>query len=168
MLKTAALALVLLGQQPALPDSAKPADALKPFEFMVGTWVGVNPNKTVNEEIWTKPRGSVMIGTFRQVRRDGKCAFVEVSQLSAEKEGIRLRLRHLHGGLEVPDSRKEHSDFLLRKVEKNRAEFYGTGNAEAVTSVVYQLVEKNKLTVQYTYAPGSKEQGFTSTYYRER
>lgn len=151
-----------------LPESAKPHSDLKPFEFIVGRWVGVNPNSTVNEEHWTTPRGNHMVGVFRQVRRDGRPAFVETSLISVEKGGIELRLRHLHGALEVPESRKEANVFKLVKAEKNRVEFAGTGDAEGVTSVVYRLVKRDQLEMQVGFAPGSREKGFTSTYYRSR
>lgn len=150
-----------------LPAHANPDAALMPLTFMAGNWLGVNPNKTVNSERWTTPRGNHMVGTFHQIRRDGKPAFVEVSLISVEKEGVQLRLRHLHSGLEVPASRKDPSIFRLVKAGDNRAEFAGTGNAEEVTSVVYRLVDQNTLAVDVGFAPTSKEKPFTSTYTRE-
>ena len=65
-----------------LPAHAAADPALAPLGFLSGRWICVNPNKTVNEEHWTAPRGKFMVGAFRQVRRDGKCAFVEVSQIA--------------------------------------------------------------------------------------
>jgi hypothetical protein len=150
-----------------LPASAAAAKELEPLAFMAGRWIGVNPNNTVNEEHWTAPRGNHMVGTFHQVRRDGKPSFVEVSLISVEKEGVRLRLRHLHTGLEIPKGREEASDFMLKTAGNNRAEFYGTGKAAMVTSVVYRLVGKNQLVVETQFSPESKEKGFASVYFRE-
>lgn len=150
-----------------LPAHAQPDAALQPLAFMAGSWLGVNPNKTVNSERWTLPRGNHMVGTFHQIRRDGKPAFVEISLITVEKDGIQLRLRHLHGALEVPSTRKEPNIFRLVKAADNRAEFTGTGDAEEVTSVVYRLVDQNTLAVDVGFAPTSREKPFTSTYTRE-
>lgn len=167
---TALIGISLLAQAapppkslPKLPESAAAHADLKPLEFMVGRWIAVNPNGTVNEEHWTAPRGSSMVGTFRQVRRDGKPAFVEVSMISVEKDGLRLRLRHLHGGLEVPESRKESNDFKLVKIEKDRVEFTGSG----IASVVYRKVGRDQLWQEITFPEGSREKGFTTVYFRE-
>lgn len=154
-------------KMPPLPPSAAPAKELESLAFMAGRWIGVNPNNTVNEEHWTAPRGNHMVGTFHQIRRDGKPAFVEVSLISVEKDGVRLRLRHLHTGLEIAKGREEASDFMLKSAEKNRAEFYGIGKAAMVTSVVYRLVGKNQLVVETQFAPESKQSGFASVYFRE-
>ena len=151
-----------------LPPSAAPAAELAPFAFMTGRWIGVNPNKTVNEEHWTTPRGNHMLGTFHQIRRDGKPAFVELSLITVEKDGIKLRLRHLHAALEVPESRKELSVFVMKAAGDNRVEFTGTGDAQQVTGVTYRLVSPDELAVDVAFAPTSKEKGFTSRYVRER
>lgn len=153
-----------------LPASAEPVAELKDLAFMAGRWVGVAPRASlVNEEHWMLPRGNAMVGTFRQVRRDGKTAFVEVSQIEAEKDGVVLRLRHLHSKLEVPEERKELSIFKLKSAGKNRAEFTGTGKAEGISAVIYTLSEDgNELSQELVFDPAkSKEKGFTSVYRRE-
>lgn len=149
-----------------LPPSAAPAKELAGLAFMTGRWIGVNPNKTVNEEHWMAPRGNHMLATFRQVRRDGKPAFVEISLVTVEPEGVTLKLRHLHGGLEVPEKRAQVSIFRLVSANGTRAEFAGTGDAEQVTSVVYELTGPDRLSVTVGFAPTSKEKPFTSVYVR--
>lgn len=151
-----------------LPPSAAPVPELAPLAFMEGRWIGVNPNKTVNEEHWMAPRGNHMIAMFRQVRRDGKPAFVELSLITVEKDGVKLRLRHLHGGLEVPKTREELSLFTLKSAENNRVEFTGTGKAEQVTAVIYRLKDQNTLEAEIQFAPDSKEKGFTTVYRRAK
>lgn len=151
-----------------LPPSAAMSPELAPFTFMSGRWIGVNPNKTVNEEHWSMPRGNHMVGTFHQIRRDGKPAFFEVSLISVEPDGVTLRLRHMHGGLEVPEKRKELSVFKLKGTGENRVEFAGTGEAAEVTGVVYRLAGPDELISEITFAPTSKEKGFTTRYVRER
>ncbi len=153
---------------PALPESAKAAKELEPFRFLVGRWIGVNPNGSVNEEHWTAPRGTSMVATFRQIRRDGKLGFVEVSSLSVEKDGVRLRLRHLHGGLEIPKSREESNDFAVKSLSKDRVEFTGVGKDKAVTAVIYRLDGKDRMIVETQFAPETGERGYQLVYFREK
>jgi len=152
-----------------LPAHAAADPALVPLEFLAGRWICVNPNQTVNEEHWTAPRGKCMVGAFRQVRRDGKCAFVEVSQISVEEGALVLRLRHLHGQLEVPDNQKDISMFALRALAPRRVEFAGTGSAEGVAAVIYERPDDDTLLQTIEFDPvKTKEKPFTSKYMRER
>ena len=115
------------------------------------------------------PPGKAMVGTSRQVRRDGKCAFVEVSQVSVEESGRVLRLRHLHGQLEVPDNHKEISVFALRALAPQRVELPGTRSAEGATAVSYARVDADTLrqTIEFELVKTKKEL-FTSIDVRER
>jgi hypothetical protein len=149
----------------ALPASASSDPLIAPLAFLSGRWMCVNPNTTVNEELWTLPLGKSMVGSFRQVRRDGGCAFVEVSQIAVEDGELVLRLRHLHGKLEVPPERAELSLFKLRKLTGERVEFAGTGSAEGVTAVIYERADATTLRQTIEFDPvKTKEKPFTSTY----
>lgn len=149
-----------------LPESARPAPTLADLGFLAGRWVGVNPNGTVNDEMWTEPRGNSMAALFRQVRRDGRPALHEVSLITAEAEGVVLRLRHLHALLEVPERRREISTFRLVSAGGNRCEFAGTGTSAQVVSVVYRLQGLDELLVDVAFAPESKERGYSMRYRR--
>lgn len=150
-----------------LPPNADPAPELAELAFMAGRWIGVNPNKTVNEEHWMSPRGNNMAALFRQIRRDGKPGLVEVTLITAEPEGVFLRLRHLHGQLDVPKNRPNVSVFRMVSAGNNVAQFAGTGEAEQVTAVIYRLIDANTLESEIQFAPDSKEKGFTTRYTRE-
>lgn len=151
-----------------MPEAAKPHDALVPLAFMAGGWVCVNPNKSVNDEQWTPPRGNSMAAFFRQVRADGSPAFHEASLITAEPDGVYLRLRHMHAQLDVPDDRKELSVFKLVTAGNNRAQFTGLGKADNVTSVTYRLDGPETLVVEVAFAESSKEKGYTLRYLRVR
>ena len=107
-----------------------------------------------------------MFGTLCQIRRDGKPGLIEVSLITEEKDGIQLKLRHLHGGLEIPKNREETDLFIMKSVDKNRVEFAGTGKSAMVTSVVYRLLDKNRLVQELTFDPKSGEKGYFTVYYR--
>ncbi len=148
-----------------LPEIAAAADPIAALDFLTGRWVAVNPNGTVNEEVWTRPRGNAQIGTFRQVRRDGDCAFVEISQIAVDASGeVLLRQRHLHGKLEVPAGRAEISVFRLVTLAPLRVEFAGTGAAAQVTSVTYERTAADELVQSVGFDPSSGEKPFVTRY----
>ena len=147
-----------------LPENAAPAEVLEGLSFMEGRWVAVNPNGTVNEEVWTPPRGNALVGTFRQVRRDRDTAFVELSQIAVEDGAVILRLRHLHGRLEVPESRPKVSVFELVSIAEDRVEFRGTAEAMRVTRVVYERVDPVTLVQSIGFDPFTGEKPFVTRY----
>lgn len=153
---------------PLLPRNAAPAPQIAGLGFLTGRWVAINPNKTVNEEIWSPPRGNVLIGSFRQIRLDGDCAFVELSQIAVQGEEIVLRLRHLHGELQVPEGRGDISLFRLVSLTKDRVEFTGTSGAESVTSVVYERKSETELQQSIGFAPESGQADFVTRYQLDR
>ena len=147
-----------------LPPNAHAAPELEPLRFLVGNWTAINPNKTVNEETWTPPRGNVLIGAFRQVRLDGDCSFVEMSQIALEGDEIVLRLRHLHGRMEVPKNREEISLFRLVSLNAQRVEFTGSAGAEGVASVVYERTGPHTLTQSIGFAAETGQEPFVTNY----
>lgn len=141
--------------------------ALEPLSFMAGRWIGINPNKTINEEHWMLPRGTSMMGMFRQIRRDLKPAFFETTQIVLEDDQVVLRMRHLHRQFEVPDNAKEAYSFKLEATEPNKASFVGIGNARGTKRVTYRLVNANELAVDVELDPEAKAKDFTTVYRRE-
>lgn len=147
-----------------LPAAAAPAAELVPLTFMAGRWICVNPNKTVNEEHWTMPRGNSMYALFRQMRRDGKPALVEVTQVSVEKDGVELRLRHLHAGLEIPKNRETVDLFKLTSTGENTATFTAQTGAGTGMTVTYRKVTDTQLAMDVKFPEGSKEKPYSLNY----
>ena len=96
-----------------LPAAAAPAAELVPLTFMAGRWICVNPNKTVNEEHWTMPRGNSMYALFRQMRRDGKPALVDPVQRVGDLEIDPVRHRATRGGQRIDLTAKEFALLAL-------------------------------------------------------
>lgn len=153
---------------PPIPRSAAPSPRVAGLDFLKGRWIAINPNKTVNEEIWSAPRGNALIGSFRQIRLDGDCAFIELSQIAVEGEELVLRLRHMHGRLEVPEGKSEVSLFKLVSLEKDRVEFTGSAGSESVTSVIYRRTSPTELEQSIGFAPESGQADFVTHYHLDR
>lgn len=152
-----------------LPASTLPSDAIAPLSFLEGRWVAVNPNGTVNEELWSVPRGKIAIGLFRQVRRDGLTSFVEVTQITDEGEdGLALRLRHLHGKLEVPGSEKDLTLLRMREIGERTVEFTDPDGSSGMASMRYTLLENGQLEQRVEFTEESGGKPFTTTYTRDR
>lgn len=157
------------GEAPApLPEHTRPHPDIKALAFLEGTWTAINPNRTVNEEVWMAPRGNVLIGAFRQIRLDGDCSFVEVSQIARTEDGVLLRLRHLHGQLEVPDGRERISLFRLTEISDQGVKFEGSGGAKDVESVVYERIGPDELVQAIHFAPETGQESFVTRYRRGR
>ncbi|MEL6431048.1 MAG: DUF6265 family protein [Planctomycetota bacterium] len=147
-----------------VPDHAQAHESLADLSFLSGRWVAENPNGTVNEEVWLPVRGNVALGLFRQVRLDGDCSFAEVSQIAREDDRVLLRLRHLHGLLEVPEGRADVSLFELVDLAPGRVEFRGAGAAEQVSSVVYERTGPRSLEQSVGFAEGTGQAPFVTRY----
>lgn len=151
-----------------LPANAVADERVAPLSFLSGRWLSVNPNKTVNEEHWMPPRGRFLLGAFRQVRLDGKCSFVELSEITLDdNDEIVLRLRHMHRNLVVPEKRKAVNVFRLKELTDRRVEFTGTGDAEGVSAVIYELRGPDELVQTIEFDPAkTKNKPFVSVYQR--
>lgn len=71
-----------------LPGAASAAqgDALEKLGWMAGTWSG-EEGGTASEEVWTPPRGGMMLGLHRDVA-GGKAVSFEFLRIQATPEGI--------------------------------------------------------------------------------
>lgn len=136
--------------------------------MLVGRWIAVNANGTVNEEVWLPVRGNVAMGTFRQVRLDGDCSFAEVSQIALEGDGrVVLRLRHLHGELQVPESRQDVSLFELVSIDPRRVVFRGVGESAQVVAMTYERVDAVTLVQSLEFDPASGQPPFETRYRKD-
>lgn len=155
--------------KPALPA---PKPEIAALSFLQGSWLCVNPNKTVNREVWSSPAGSVVTGAFHQLRRDGSAGFYELSTIVAEADGVRLYHRHLHRQLTIDDKRKDNDVFTLVSLEPGKAVFApvpGSPGAseEGIETMTYRLESPDVLLQELVFKPTSKEKNFTSHYTRE-
>jgi hypothetical protein len=81
----AAAALPALHAAPAAAADAAP-DPLAPLAWMAGEWSGTDGGVAM-EEIWTEPKGGMMLGVHRDVK-DGRAVSFEFFRIEATPEGI--------------------------------------------------------------------------------
>jgi hypothetical protein len=86
VLATAALAPAAAAAPPPVPAT------LADVAFMAGHWVGGHPGD-LSEEVWTAPEGDSMLGMWRFVAK-GQARIFELLTLTAEGQGVVLRIRH--------------------------------------------------------------------------
>jgi len=88
MVKAAVLISVLLLQQLAQIQElgGKTLGSIDQLKWMVGAWAGVEGGVKM-EEVWTPPRGGVMLGLHRDLFPSGK-VFFEFLRISETAEGI--------------------------------------------------------------------------------
>jgi hypothetical protein len=135
---TAALAIacVTLGGSPAAAQEkltehtyTRSADApsatarVEDMAWLAGHWVGEGLGGTV-EEVWSPPRGGVMMGMFRLLKGD-ETAFYELMTLVPSEESLILRLKHFDADLTGWEEKGETADFPLVAVADGAFRFEG-------------------------------------------
>ena len=81
------------GQETKAPPASIKA-TLEDVAFMAGHWVG-GEDGDLSEEIWASPSGDSMMGMWRYVAK-GQTRIYEILTLTAEGDGVVLRIRHFN------------------------------------------------------------------------
>lgn len=82
------------GAQEAKTPPAPVKATLEDVAFMAGHWVG-GEDGDLSEEIWAAPSGDSMMGMWRYVAK-GQTRIYEILTLTAEGDGVVLRIRHFN------------------------------------------------------------------------
>jgi len=91
--------------------------------WLAGNWTGTGLDG-VSEEIWSKPVGGIMIGTYRLLK-DNKPVFYEMLML-VEKEGtLVLRLKHFDPNFVGWEEKDKTYDFKFVSKSGKRMNFSG-------------------------------------------
>lgn len=106
-------------------DEGKTGEAatVADIAWLAGNWNGTGLGG-VSEEIWSKPSGGVMMGTYRLIK-DGKPIFYEMMWMVENEGTIALRLKHFHANLVGWEEKDKTVDFKFVKKEGNRFYFSG-------------------------------------------
>jgi hypothetical protein len=116
------------------PGSATIAD----MAWMAGHWVGEGLGGYA-EEIWSPPRGGVMMGVFRVYKGD-KPFFYEIMILSEHEGSLILKIKHFNPDVTGWEEKDKSVDFPL--VTKSEGGMYFNGltfrpeGADGMTAIV--------------------------------
>jgi len=123
-----ALLILSLGPQESfqarrLGDRTPPPATLSAVAWLEGAWLGDGLGG-VSEEIWSAPRGGVMMGMYRSLR-DGKPVFYEFMQFVEAEGTISLRLKHFNPDFSAWEEKPAFVTFRLVSVEESAVHFDG-------------------------------------------
>ncbi len=107
---------------------------LRDLAFMSGCW-SMYDKEHYSEEWWSAPAGKCMSGAFRIVKPDGSVALYEMLSISAEPDGVVMRLRHFDSGMMPWKSEAEGPIVLkLETLEQTRGIFRPNSEANGSPS----------------------------------
>ncbi len=107
--------------------AASPADEGQPvvedLAWLARRWRGEGFGG-ICEEVWTPPLGGSMVGLFRLVRED-ELVFSEHMMLTAEPDGIVLKVKHFTPEFVAWEEKEDAVRFRLVELRPNEAVFEG-------------------------------------------
>ena len=121
-----------------------PKATLNQVSWIAGHWEG-EAFGGVTEEIWTKPLGDSMMGSFKLVT-NGKVQFYELCTISEENETLVFRLKHFHNDLKGWEEKDERLEAKLVKIEDNKAYF---------NDFTFERINKNELVIYVVFKDDS-------------
>lgn len=102
---------------------ASPKATISDMEWIAGNWLGSGLGG-VSEEIWSRPQGGVMIGTYRLIVND-KPVFYEMMMLTEKEGSLILRLKHFDPAFVGWEEKDKTVDFKFVSKSSNRVYFSG-------------------------------------------
>jgi hypothetical protein len=106
-----------------LGDRSPPPASLTSAAWLEGAWLGDGLGG-VSEEVWSGPRGGVMMGMYRMLK-DGKPVFYEFMQIVEADGTIALRLKHFSPDFSAWEDKSAFVTFRLVAVERDALHFDG-------------------------------------------
>ena len=97
--------------------------SLTDMAWLAGSWSGTGFGG-VNEEMWSKPNGGSMVGTYRLIK-DGKAVFYEMMMLVEREDSIVLRLKHFNPDFTGWEEKDKSVDFKFVNKVGSRMNFSG-------------------------------------------
>ena len=146
---------ILHAETAALEAHGSKADQrLQDLEFVRGAWAATDEDGR-SEEIWSGASGSCMMGVFRMVKPDGALAVYEILSISAEADGVYMRLRHFDRMLDAREDKDAPIVLRLEDARDQRAVFRKISGSASLDAITYSRIG-NTLHSTVTFTAESK------------
>jgi len=106
-----------------LGDKPSPPATLAAVAWLEGQWLGDGLGG-VSEEVWSPPRGGVMMGMYRSLKED-RPSFYEFLMLVEENGTLVLKLKHFNPDFSAWEEKAAFTSFKLVAVERDAVHFDG-------------------------------------------
>jgi len=127
-----------------LGNVPSPPARIDAMAWLAGRWTGQG-HEGGYEEIWSQPKGGVMIGMCRQLNTD-RTAFYEFMMLTEKNGTLVLKLRHFNENFSGWEDKQKSIDLPLVRVANGAVHFDGLSfirrGADALT-IYLQLYDRN-------------------------
>jgi hypothetical protein len=152
-----ALALpTLLSQEPAA-DPGAPTIAVA--AMLEGVWSERRSAgdpldgaaRSLVEELWSAPAGNNVVGAFRWLDPDGRASMFELLTITAEPDGVYLRLRHFGSDLTAWEEPEEPKTLRLTEHGPTQLVFTAHAHAGDLAAVTYDRSTTDVLAIEVTF-----------------
>ncbi len=126
------------------------------LQFICGTWRMLDKDG-LSEEIWSAPHGTSMSGVFRMINPDGALHMQEILTISAEPDGVYMRLRHFDAALIAREEKDAPIVLKLEKSGERLAVFRKVSGSASLDTITYRREDKT-LHGEVAFAPESKRE----------
>lgn len=130
-------------------------DDLKPLAFLAGAWSSDSVG-SLTEEHWSSPHGTSIMGMFRWCKPDGTPSMFEILTITAEAEGVLLRLRHYSPALVAKEDKDKPLVLKLDSVKDNKAVFVAHSDTGKLSRITYHAPEADRLNIEVAFSEESK------------
>lgn len=121
---------------------------------LAGTWRETRAGRagdSLVEEIWSAPSGNNVVGAFRWLGPEGTAYLYELLTISAEPDGIFLRLRHFDPRLVAKEARDEPQTLRLERSTPELLRFAAHAHCDELESVTYDRSEEDVLAIEVVF-----------------
>ncbi|MFI2741891.1 DUF6265 family protein [Zhouia sp. PK063] len=138
-------------------STISPKATLQDISWINGYWKGEAFGGII-EEIWSKPLGNSMMGSFKLVN-DNKVSFYELCTITTKNNTLLLQLKHFNSDLTGWEEKDKTVDFKLVKITPKKVYFDG---------FTFEYISPNEINL-YVIIPhkNGKEEEMIFNYHKE-
>lgn len=146
--------------EPVLGDAleVEPEPSIDLAKMLAGVWREQREGSAGPahvEEIWSAPQGDNVMGCFRWVAPDGKASMYELLAITAQEDGLFLRLRHFGADLGAWEERDAPKTLRLVEHGPGRLVFAAHEHCADLASVTYDRSEPDVLAIEVAFVSES-------------